>query len=114
MYLIESCHWLIVQSLLPHTTLTPLYLQVLNCSFEVTPDWLQKSTFASPPLLLPDSRLVPHPTPPPTRPRSRKHFHSRTFYLSPAASYSRLWLAALTSRRHHEKYLSFVRSAFTL
>ncbi|GBO42317.1 hypothetical protein AVEN_37268-1 [Araneus ventricosus] len=78
MYLIESCHWLIVQSLLPHSTLTPLYLQVLNCSFEVTPDWLQKSTFASPPLLLPDSRLVPHPPPPPTRPRSRKHSHSRT------------------------------------
>ncbi|GBN19985.1 hypothetical protein AVEN_189660-1 [Araneus ventricosus] len=63
MYLFESCHWLIVQSLLPHPTLTPLYLQVINCSFEVTPDWLQKFTFASPPLL--------HPPPPPTRPRSR-------------------------------------------
>ncbi|GBO07153.1 hypothetical protein AVEN_256355-1 [Araneus ventricosus] len=42
-----SCHWLITQSFLPHSTLAPLYLHEINCSSQDVPDWLQSSTFAS-------------------------------------------------------------------
>ncbi|GBM82626.1 hypothetical protein AVEN_26808-1 [Araneus ventricosus] len=106
MYCTVSCHWLFVQSFLSHST--PLYLHVINCSSQVVPDWLQTSTFASPPLLLPGSRLVPSPPSPLTRPRTQQLTTHEHFTLSSAASYSRLWLAALTSRRHHKEYLSFV------
>ncbi|GBM39040.1 hypothetical protein AVEN_122179-1 [Araneus ventricosus] len=43
-----SCHWLSIQSFLPHSTLTPLCLHEINCYSLDVPDWLQSSTFVSP------------------------------------------------------------------